>query len=172
MSINAQRNYNDEKIPTDEELKQPEKEIIRVPFTCAEVSLPFQGIYKLNSSGIYEQQKLERLAPFGDPSETCDNVAMLDINNLGIDEFICPWCQNDASEGHFFIRCGTCGTLNCPSCYTLIDEDKKLYDFECSGCERKECSISFGLIETIAVGDGGLSGSLDGSVKKITSGQI
>lgn len=145
--------------------RQPESDIIQIPFTCGELGLPFRGIYRRNEAGVYVQERLERMAPIGNALDTCTDVAALDITLLRDDTFVCPWCQSEPTDDMFYVRCGECGTLNCSACYTVHGDGR--YDFCCASCGREAKNTKFGHIKTLAVGEGGVTGELSGSVKRL-----
>lgn len=147
-----------------ETIRAPESDIIQIPFVCGELGLPFRGLYRKNEVGVYVQMRLERSAPFENPVETCSDVAALDITLLRDPEFICPWCQAAPGE-MFYIRCGGCSTLNCAACYEEAEDDT--FDFCCASCGLERKNTRFGHIETLAVGEGGVTGELSGTVKKL-----
>ncbi len=157
------------KAETVEDIRKPESDIIQIPFTCGELGLPFRGIYRKNASGIYEQVRLERVGVFDNPVDTCEDVAALDVSQLRDDEFICPWCQTTPLE-MFYIRCGNCSTLNCASSYQEVGDD--YFDFRCASCGLEKTKVRFGHIKTLAVGEGGVTGELPGSVKKLNYVQV
>ena len=147
-----------------EMMRQPESDIIQIPFTCGELGLPFRGIYRKNEAGVYVQERLERMAPLGNAIDTCTDVAALDISLLHDDKFVCPWCQNEPDDA-YYVRCGDCGSLNCSACYTPLGDDH--FDFCCASCGAERKNIRFGHIKTLAVGEGGVTGELGGSVKRL-----
>lgn len=152
-----------------EVIKTPDSDIIQVPFMCGELGLPFRGIYRKNEAGIYVQMRLERMGVFDNPVDTCTDVAALNVSLLRDDEFICPWCQSEP-ETVFYVRCGNCSTLNCASSYTVVGENR--YDFQCASCGVERKATAFGNIETLAVGEGGVTGELSGTVKQIQYVQV
>ncbi|KPA99930.1 hypothetical protein [Ahrensia marina] len=144
--------------------KAPENDIIQIPFTCGAMGLPFRGIYKRNESGLYVQQRLERVMPHENPVDTCEDVAALAAELLIDESFVCPWCQAENKEA-FYVRCGNCSTINCAASFT--ETTPKKYDFECVCCGLKRKDSAFGALDTLAVGEGGVTGQISGSVRQL-----